>query len=372
MHTIENKTAGDFSRRTSNKTDSKNTSATNKSVANPLWRQMVGGIIQRQPLSDEQEPEFNPDGEYSKPPPMETDMATKLATMKVAEDSMKGGQKGQANSIAPTTTDKSQGTKQLTLEALLNQPDLRRILKNMANDLGYIVDLYPPIETNTKMAEEYKKYAVKGTLLDGVAIMTTKLGIWETAGEARKKLLEGIKGLPEKAVEAVLNKLLSLGQEAASKGPTSPYGQELSAYEGFPFIGSMEFEMDLSPAPAMKAIPNLRFRGGNIGGRINPNEKVAVDFTVVWPKVREDKTMPAGQRRVMEKWRIDVLSATGAYQVGLTGLNGWTGFSQYIPPNRDAGTFRFLAPSIPGMYQARLVNSEGVKDKVEFKVAGSN
>jgi len=372
MHAIENKAKNESASHSSNKAVSNNSTTSNHSVANPLWQQLVGGVIQRKPQSDKQQADFNPDEEYSKPPQMDNDMATKLAVMQVVEGASKAGLSGQESTVASNSTDESQGTKQYTLEELLNQPDLRKVLRQMANDLGYIVNLYPPGEMSSAVAKEFKEYGVKGTLIDAVAIAAFELGIFESAGVAHKKLMEGIKGIPAKAVEAVLNKLLSLGQEAASNGPTSPYGPELTAYEGFPIVGSMEFEMDFSPAPAMKAIPHLRFRGGNIGGRINPNEKVAVDFTVVWPEVRKDKTMPDGERRVMEKWRIDVLAASGAYQVGLPGLKGWTGFSQYIQPYKDSGILRFAAPSLPGMYQARLVNSEGVKAKVEFRVAGSD
>ncbi len=326
--------------------------------------------IQREPL-DEEQSEFNPDGEYSKPPAMDSETAEKLAVASVVQDSTSNGGTDQKNLSATPASDTQSGPQQLTLEKLLSQPDLKRVLRHMANDLGYIVDLYPPGEINTAKANEFKEHGVKGTLIDGVAILTSKLGIWETAVEARKELLKGLKGLPAKAVEAVLNKLLEMGKSAASNGPTSPYGQELTAYEGFPIVGSMEFEMDMSPAPALKTMPSIKFKGGNIGGRVKPNERVAVDFTVIWPKLREDKSMPDGQKRVLERWRIDVLAESGAYQVGLEGLNGWTGFSQYIQPNKDSGTLRFFAPSLPGLYQARLVNTEGVKARVLFRVAGS-
>ena len=316
-------------------------------------------LVQREPIDE--------DDEFSKPPPIDTETATALA---VAEVTGQSASSGGANKVPVTPSEKASGPSQLTMEKLLTQPDLKRALRNMARDLGYIVNQPYPYVTD-KQLKELKELGMENRLIDPVAFVAHKLGYKDSVAEARKEFVKALKGLPEKAVEGVLTFILEQTKKALSTGETGQYGPELTAYEGFPIIGEKEFEIDLMPAPELKQYPNIKFKGGIPNGRVKSNESVTVSYYVEWPKVIEDKSKEVGERRVMERWRIDVLAANGSYEVGLMGLNGWRGFSYYIRPDQSTGAFKFNAPGIPGLYQVRLVDSREVRHKVLFRVAGS-
>ena len=318
-------------------------------------------IIQRQAIDE--------DDEFNKPPQLDTATATSLAAAQVAQSSVNGNKQGQQG-LASTPAEQSTGPKQLTLEMILAQPDLKRALATLAKDLGYIVN--HPVGTLTpKQEKELKDLGMENRLIDPVAFIAHKFGYKDSVADARKEMVKALKDLPSKAVEGVLKFLLDEAKSALQSDTTGLYGPELSAYEGFPLVGEKEFEMDFISAPELKKYPSLKFIGGTLGGRVQSGQQVAVGFYVEWPKPIKDPSMKAGERRVMERWRIDVLAANGSYQVGLMGLNGWQGFSHYIRPDQSTGKIRFRAPSIPGLYQARLVDSQGVRDTVLFRVARS-
>jgi hypothetical protein len=245
----------------------------------------------------------------------------------------------------------------MELENLLRQPDLRRALYNMAKDLGYIVNLYVPMEYNTKITAELEELGITDgvKLMDPVVLVGHKLGIWPSMQEGRKAIVKALKGLPEKAMKAVIEKLVSMVLPPAAD-PNAWMGTELTAFEPFPIVGSLiSGDLDIPSAPAVKPQPAVRIVGKQYGATFNAKEQMGVQFKVV-------------RKAWNEKWRLEVLDAEGNFQVGLPGLNDWQGFVYQIPWDENAGMISFSAPTLKGQYQARLMDEEGLQAKANFTV----
>lgn len=317
------------------------------------------GLVQRQAIED--------DDEFNRPPPMDIATATALATSQVASES-----KQSPSTLGPSvpSPEPPGAGHQFTMEMLLAQPDLKRALRNMARDLGYIVNLYAGYPTGKQM-KQMEELGVENRLIDPVAFLAHKFGYKDSVAEARTGLIKALKGLPAKAVEGVLQVLLDSAKPNKPGGESDIYGPELSAYEGLPIIGKREFEMDLIPAREFKEMAALSLIGGDITGRVSPRQNMGVYFKVTWPQIKEDKSTEAGESLSMESWKIEVLTGSGERSSGLPGLGGFSAIEYRIPPLQETGTFRFTAPSLPGLYQIRLVDSEDEQSKVLFRVKGS-
>jgi hypothetical protein len=298
------------------------------------------------------------DAEFMTPPGLDLATATKLGVLQSIGALPATAPVMQHDMMNLPPAHKVQTPNMMLLENLLRQPDLRRALQNMAKDLGYIVNLYVPMEYNTKITKELEELGITDgvKLMDPVVLVGHKLGVWASMAEGRTAIVQALKGLPEKAMKAVVEKLISLTLPPAAD-PNAWMGTELTAYQEFPIIGSLiSGDLDIPSAPAVKPQPAVRIIGKPYGATFNPKEQMAVHFKVV--------------RKIWnEKWRVEVLDAEGNFQVGLPGLNDWQGFVYQIPWDEDSGMISFTAPTLRGQYQARLMDEEGLRAKANFSVA---
>lgn len=341
--------------------------------------------VQMKPSPDleEEEEEEEMKRAYESPPALDRQLMTQMAINQALSESATGREAPahpDMMKLPPATRQQAPG--RLTYEALLNQPALKRALRNMAKDLKHAATRYLPGDLPREAIEE----GIEGRIIDPVVVVPYKLGIWGSMDEGRKKLIEALQGLPEKAVKAgleelvlqvtkaVLNAIQHTGDPAARVGPGGsiagshdPHamlGPELTALQRFPVVGAgLSFEVDFVPASETKPRPDVRILGGGYGGRFKQNQPVTVQFAVVWPS----KPNPQ-ERRGLERWRVEVLTAAGKWTTGLPGLKGWSGFSYPVPVDQQSGIMRFPAPSLPGRYQVRLSDREGVRDTAYFSV----